>query len=97
MAKFISLMNYTAQGIANIKDSPGRLDAAREGLSQMGVTIDSVYLTLGEYDLVVVVDAPDAQTAAQALMAQGMQGNVSSTTMAALSEDEFRATVANLP
>lgn len=97
MAKFISLMNYTAQGVASVKESPSRLDAAREGLSAMGVTIDTVYLTLGEYDLVAIVDAPDVETAAKALMVQGMQGNVSSTTMAALSEEEFRSAVADLP
>lgn len=97
MAKFISLMSYTAQGIANIKESPARLEAAREGLSVMGVTLETVYLTLGEYDLVAVVDAPDAKAAAAALLVTGGQGNVSTTTMAALSEDEFKSVVAGLP
>lgn len=97
MAKFISLMNYTAQGIANVKESPARLDAAREGLSAMGVSIDAIYLTMGEYDLVAIVDAPDAKAAASALLVQGMQGNVSTTTMAALSEEEMRSVIGDLP
>lgn len=97
MATFITQMSYTQQGIANIKDSPGRIDSAREQLSSMGVTIKDFYLTMGEYDALIVVDAPDAATAATALLVTGMQGNVSTTTMAALTEDEFRQIVARLP
>lgn len=97
MAIYITLGNYTAQGIKNVKESPGRLDMAREQLSTMGVTIKDFYLTMGEYDLVTVVEAPDQMTAARALLALGMQGNVSTTTMAALTEDEFRSITADLP
>jgi len=78
MAKYIILGNYTAQGMAAIKESPARLDAAREGLASMGVT-------------------PDAATAAKAVMTLGMAGNVSTVTMAALSESEFRKVVSELP
>ena len=90
MATFITLGKYTAQGMAAFKDSPSRLDAAREQLGPMGVNIKDAYLTMGEYDLCVVVEAPDNYTAAKALIALGMQGNVSTTTLAALNEDEFR-------
>ena len=68
MATFITLANYTAQGIANIKDSPGRLDAAREQLAPLGIEIKDTYLTMGEYDLVIVVEAPDNVTAAKKLL-----------------------------
>ncbi|HLF59719.1 MAG TPA: GYD domain-containing protein [Acidimicrobiia bacterium] len=97
MAKYIILGNYTAQGMAAIKESPARLDAAREGLASMGVTIEDFYLTFGEYDIVTVADAPDAATAAKAVMTLGMAGNVSTVTMAALSESEFRKVVSELP
>jgi uncharacterized protein with GYD domain len=97
MAKFIILGNYTAQGIRTIKDSPGRLDASREGLAAFGVTIDEFYLTFGQYDIVAVVDAPDTASAAKALMTLGMAGNVGTVTMAALSESEFRKVVSELP
>ena len=96
MATFITLMKYTQQGIANIKDSPGRLNAAREAFAGMGVTIKDFYLTIGEYDGMIVVDAPDTATAAKALLATGAQGNVSTTTLTALTEDEFREVVAGL-
>ncbi len=97
MAKFIILGNYTAQGIGAIKDSPARLDAARQGLAAFGVTIEDFYLTFGEYDIVTVVDAPDSGSAAKALMTLGMAGNVGTVTMAALTESEFRKAVSELP
>ena len=52
---------------------------------------------MGAYDLVIVVEAPDNTTATKALLAIGAQGNVSTTSMAALTEDEFRALIADMP
>ncbi len=97
MATYITLANYTAQGIANIKESPGRLDDAREKLAALGVTIKDFYLTMGEYDILAIVEAPDNRAAATALIALGAQGNVSTTTMAALTESEFRELISNMP
>ncbi len=97
MATFISLGNYTAQGIASIKDSPSRLDAARARLGAFGVNITDFYLTMGQYDFVAVVEAPDAAAAAKGLMVLGMAGNVGTVTMAALTESDFRKVVAELP
>ena len=97
MATYITLGNYTAQGITNIKESPGRLDAAREQLATIGVEIKDFYLTLGDSDFVVVVEAPDNKTAAMALIALGAQGNVSTTTLAALTEQEFRDLISEMP
>ena len=96
MATFITLANYTAQGIANIKESPARIEAAREQLAPLGVEIKDTYVTMGEYDLVVVVEAPDNYTAAKALIALGAQGNVSTTTLAALTEQEFKNLIAEM-
>jgi len=96
MATYITLANYTAQGIANIADAPDRLDAAREQLGTLGVEIKDFYLTMGEYDLVVVVEAPDNKAAAKALIAMGAQGNVSTTTMSALTEHEFRNLISEM-
>lgn len=96
MATFITLGSYTAEGIANVKESPNRLDQAREQLAKLGIEMKAFYLTMGEYDIVTIVEAPDQATAAKGLIAIGMQGNVSTTTMAALTEDEFREVVAGL-
>ncbi len=97
MATFITLGSYTAQGMASIKESPARVDAAREQLAAIGVTLKDFYLTMGEYDFLTIVEAPDNITAAKALIALGAQGNVSTTSMAALTEDEFRAVIADMP
>lgn len=96
MATYITLANYTAQGIASITDSPSRLDAAREQLAPLGVEVKDVYMTMGEYDLVFVVEAPDNVAAAKALIGLGAQGNVSTTTMAALTEDQFRSVISDM-
>jgi uncharacterized protein with GYD domain len=97
MATFIILGNYTSQGITAIKESPARLDAARQGLGAIGVTIKDFFLTMGKYDIVAVVEAPDTATAAKGLMVLGMAGNVGTVTMAALTESEFRDVVSALP
>jgi uncharacterized protein with GYD domain len=96
VATFITLANYTPQGIANIKESPSRLDAAREQLAPLGVEIKEFYLTMGEYDIVTVVEAPDNEAAAKALIALGAQGNISTTSMAALPAHQFRNLIAEM-
>ena len=96
MATFVSLLSYTQQGIAGIKDSPKRLDQAREAFQGMGITIKEVYLTMGEHDLMIIFDAPDSETVAKALLMIGAQGNVSTTTMPAFGEDSYREIVGSL-
>ncbi len=97
MPHYISLLSYTGQGIANVKDSPSRLDAAREALGGMGIRITEFYLTMGRYDAVAVIEAPDDAAAATALLAIGSQGNVSTETLKAFTEEEFRSIAAGLP
>jgi hypothetical protein len=62
MAKYISLIKYTAKGIENVKESPSRLDAFKQLCESMAVTVDGFYLTMGRYDLMVIVDAPGGRT-----------------------------------
>jgi uncharacterized protein with GYD domain len=90
MSTYILLANYTEQGIKNVKESPSRLDAARELAGKYGVTIDDFYLTLGEYDLVARLDAPSDDAVARFLLAIGRLGNIRSKTLRAFSEQEFR-------
>lgn len=97
MAKFISLVNYTAKGIENIKESPNRLDAFKQLCESMGVTVDGFFLTMGRYDLVVIVDAPDLNTAAKVVLTTGSAGAISTETLPAFTEAEFRQVVSELP
>ena len=59
MATYITLMRWTEQGIARVKDSPKRLDAGRKAFKKMGVEIKDTWLTMGKYDLVCVVEGAD--------------------------------------
>jgi uncharacterized protein with GYD domain len=97
MATYIVLINYTQQGIKNIKESPARFDAAKKALQPMGADLKQVFLTMGQYDLVIIAEAPDDETIAKFLLATGSLGNVSTQTMRAFTEDEFRKIVAGLP
>lgn len=97
MATFITLLKYTQQGIKDIKGSPGRLDNARKAAQGMDSTIKSFYLTLGRYDAVAIIEAPNDEAAAKFALATGAQGNVATETLRAFNEDEFRKLVASLP
>jgi uncharacterized protein with GYD domain len=74
MAHYIALVNHTDKGIANVKDSPNRLDRARALLRGMGGEFRQVFLTMGGHDMVVVHEAPDDATAARFPLGPGMLG-----------------------
>ena len=90
MAKYITLLNWTDQGIKTIKDAPKRVDAARALAKKHGCEMQDFYLTIGAYDMVTIIEAPDDETAAKLMLTIASGGNVRSTTLKALSEDSFR-------
>ena len=93
MARYVVLLDWTEQGVAGFKDSVDRYEAAQEQFQQLGVSFQDVYWTLGEHDLVSVLEAPDDATLAAALLQLGSQGNVRSQTMRAFSQDEMREVI----
>ncbi len=97
MAKYISLVNFTQKGFENIKDSPSRLDAFKQVCESMGAKVEAFYLTMGRYDLVVIVDAPDSETIAKIILANTSKGTVSGETLQAFTEDEYRKIISALP
>ncbi|MBI1893104.1 MAG: GYD domain-containing protein [Candidatus Rokubacteria bacterium] len=97
MPTYIILLRYTQQGIEKIKDSPKRLDAAKEAFRAMGVNLKEFYLVTGQYDAVVVADAPNDETATKAALAQASRGFVRTETLRAYTEDEYRKIIAALP
>ena len=97
MATFITLARYTQQGISKIKDSPSRVDNFRNAAQKAGGSLKSVYLTLGRYDLVLITDAPSDDVVARLTLATASLGNVTTETLRAFTEDEFRKLVASLP
>lgn len=97
MSVYICLVNYTDQGIRNIKSVPSRADASRALAKSLRGEIKDIYLTLGAYDVVLVLEMPDDETAAKFALALGAQGNVRMSTLRAFTEPEFRQIVTNLP
>ncbi len=96
MPTYIMLLNWTEQGISKIKASPRRLDAGRKEFKQAGCQLKDVFLTMGPYDLVCTVEAPDGETAAKAILSLGAAGNVRTLTLPAFTEDEYRKIVGSL-
>ena len=97
MPTYISLVRYTDQGVRNIKESPSRLDAAKNAFRSMGGELKHWYLALGRYDAVVISEGPDDETATKLALAIGAQGNVRTETLRVFTEDEYRKLIAGLP
>ncbi|TET46761.1 GYD domain-containing protein [Candidatus Aerophobetes bacterium] len=97
MATYINLVRFTQQGIQNIKESPTRLEAAKQAFRAIGAEIKEFYLVMGQYDIVLIVEAPDDETMAKATLVLGSLGNVRTETLRAFTEDEYRKVIADLP
>jgi len=97
MPTYIALVNYSDQGIRNIKDGPKRLDAAKKMLKDMGGELKQFYLTMGAHDIVTVMEAPSDETAAKFILMLSAGGNVRTTTMKAFTEAEYRKLISTLP
>ena len=97
MPTYVLLTQYTQQGIEKIKDSPARLDRAKQAFKSVGAEIKAFYLTMGQYDIVLVVEAPDDNTVAKLALSIGSLGSVRTQTLRAFTEDEFRKLIAGLP
>jgi uncharacterized protein with GYD domain len=89
MPTFISLLNYTDEGIKNAKGSPDRQKQAEEQLRQLGGRFLGHWLTMGLYDYVLVWEAPDDETAARFMLTIGSAGNVRTMTLKAIPQDQF--------
>ncbi len=96
MPSYIALLNWTQQGIQNVKDSPARLEQAKAATKAAGGEIKSFYMTLGQYDMVAVIEAPDDDAVAKVMLAIASQGRVRSQTLKAFTEDEYRSIVGAL-
>jgi uncharacterized protein with GYD domain len=97
MPAYISLINFTEQGVRGVKETVQRGRAAKEAAQAAGGRFIGIWWTLGQYDAVVVAEMPDDQAMMRMLLATGMQGNVRTATMQAYSEEEMEKIVASLP
>jgi uncharacterized protein with GYD domain len=96
MGYYVTLIRYTQQGASKIKESPARLDAARKAAEKGGGKIHAWFLTMGKYDAVLVSEFPSDEASAKFMLATGALGNVTTQTMKAFTEDEYRKIVASL-
>jgi len=96
MATFITTINYTEQGIQNIRDTAKRANAFKAAAKKMGVKVKSIYWTLGAFDGALVFDAPDDETATALMLSLGAQGNVQTKTARAFDAKEMDAVLSKL-
>jgi uncharacterized protein with GYD domain len=97
MVSYILLLNWTEQGVANIKESPSRLDAFKQALQQAGGALKGFYLVTGQYDMVAIVEVPNEETIAKLALSTGAKGSARTETLRAFTEDEYRKIIAELP
>lgn len=95
--KYISLVKFTQKGIENIKESPDRLEKVKQAIKAAGGEFDKFYLTMGQYDIVVITEAPNDKAYAATMLAIGAAGAVRSETLKAFTEEEYREIIASLP
>lgn len=96
MTTYVVLINWTDQGIRQVKDSAKRLDDAKNALKEMGGEFKTVLMTMGDYDLVAVYEAPDDAIAARFTLILGMLGNVRTKTLKAFPEAAYREIINSL-
>ena len=96
MATFIVLGNFTEQGIRNIKESPKRQEAFRNLCEKAGVKVKDVYRTMGRYDVVAVLEAPDDVTLSGVLYSLGALGNLHTETLRAFTRQETDQAIAKM-
>ena len=97
MPTYITLARFTQNGIERIKEGPARLDEAKKEFESLGARIKEFYLVMGEYDMVVVVEAPDDETVAKLALSIGARGTSRTLTLRAFSESDYRKIVGELP
>ena len=89
MATFVMLTNLTPEGVQTLKNNPGRIQEVNNEVEQLGVTVKQQWATLGPYDFITIVEAPDEQTMAKVSVELGSRGTMSSQTLAAIPAEEF--------
>ncbi len=96
MPTYVSLAHYTDQGIRNIKESATRLDAAKKAFQGAGGELKQFFLLMGRYDILIISEAPDDETAGKVALSLGALGNVRTETFRAFTEPEFRKLIGAL-
>jgi uncharacterized protein with GYD domain len=89
MPTFVMLTNLTAEGVKTLKNNPTRIQEVNKEVEQLGVKVKDQWATLGQYDFITIVEAPDDKTMAKVSVELGSRGTMSSQTLAAIPVEEF--------
>jgi uncharacterized protein with GYD domain len=96
MGTYVSLINWTDQGVKSVGATVERANQAEAAMAALGVTLKSILWTVGPYDIITIYDAEDDESATAALLALGSGGNIRSTTMRAFDADDMARILAKL-
>ena len=97
MPSYVLLLNYTDEGMRNIKYLPQHVSAFRQAIEAAGGKVPQILLTLGQYDLVLVIEAPSDQACISMALGLSSLGNVRSTTLKAFGEYEMPEIADSIP
>jgi uncharacterized protein with GYD domain len=96
MAKYVSLLQFTEQGVRSVKDTIKRASAATAEAEKMGIKVTDSFWTMGAYDVVLLLDAPDDETMSAFSLKLGSSGNVKTSTMRAFRREEMEKILAKI-
>jgi len=91
MARYVALIDWTDAGVRSFKESPDRVTRGEQLAESLGASLKEIYWTLGEHDLVAILEAPDDETATAFLLSLGGQGNVRTKTLRAFDRNEMQS------
>ena len=97
MATYIALLKWTDQGIKDIKQSPSRLDAAKQAFASAGGQLKAFYMVMGEYDALTIAEFPSDEAYAATILSIASRGAIQTTTLKAFTEDEYRRIIGSMP
>jgi uncharacterized protein with GYD domain len=97
MPTYVTLYKWTDQAAKDVKNAPARFQVSRKLIESLGGKVLGVYVTMGEYDVVIMAELPNDEVACNVALSIASKGNVKSTTMRAFTESEFSDVVKKLP
>jgi uncharacterized protein with GYD domain len=89
MPTYVMLTNLTADGVRTLKNNPGRVSEVNAEVEQIGAKVLAQYATLGQYDFITIVEAPDEKTMAKVSVELGSRGTMTSQTLSAIPAKDF--------
>jgi len=93
MPTYVMLTNLTADGVRTLKNNPGRVSEVNAEVEQIGAKVLAQYATLGQYDFITIVEAPDDQTMAKVSVELGSRGTMTSQTLSAIPAEDFAGSI----